>query len=203
MKKNGFHFSKKQLKDGKIGNVFNILSVICASFVIIITLIIFGLRLAAPESFDFLQSDIQQLSDLTNKREEQQAPGGEYDKDAVKENLYDTSLYIDNSGNFYGFINSKPYFPNKDSKGSLYIQSPEENECNMMVIIYSEEYELEFYSSGLIRPGYSIKQAKLDYMPEEPGIYECKALFKAYDTETGKEISTFSEDIKLYIGVKP
>ncbi|WP_188208316.1 hypothetical protein [Alkalibacillus aidingensis] len=94
-------------------------------------------------------------------------------------------------------VNSNPYFPESDSKGSLMLENKEENSHGVQVIIEMEDDEV--YKSPLIKPGQSIQETKLD-KEIEPGEYEAIAYFDTYDLENKKKKGRSGVKINLTIG---
>ena len=90
-------------------------------------------------------------------------------------------------------------FATPDSRGDFRINNPETNEYYMSVsIILPETGEYVFYT-GIIRPGQSRGEARLQMrLPE--GVYECIARVTALDPETLQPRGSVERSITLYIG---
>lgn len=105
-------------------------------------------------------------------------------------------------GQFMLNINTKPVFPDGNSKGTLRIENNPQNRYLMVVKLYLKQDGKDgekIYESGAIRPGNKIETAALDVVLKK-GTYPVTAYFEAYDMKTkefvGKAASTLSITIK-------
>lgn len=96
-------------------------------------------------------------------------------------------------------IASVVVFPSPDADGEWNIENSEANAGKLMQVrvIITDSGE-QVYETGMIKPGYYIKDAPLD-VDLEPGTYKCTANFTAYDEENGAFLGETGTEILLQI----
>lgn len=102
-------------------------------------------------------------------------------------------------GKFDFSINRTPYFETPESKGSLMIGNPPQNNYLMAVEIWLEDGVTLVYQSGTLKPNQCITDAPLSKTLEK-GIYRAVACFTAIDPETMENLGTLETAITLQVG---
>lgn len=102
-------------------------------------------------------------------------------------------------GKFDFSINRTPYFETPESKGSLMIGNPPQNNYLMAVEIWLEDGVTLVYQSGTLKPNQCITDAPLSKTLEK-GIYQAVACFTAIDPETMENLGTLETAITLQVG---
>ena len=95
-------------------------------------------------------------------------------------------------------INTSPVFLNGTAKGNLLIENPGNNAKLLRVSIIADDTQEELYSSGYLKPGTYIENAKLDKVLEK-GSYPATAYFSAYDEATAKYIGQTGAQITVTV----
>lgn len=95
-------------------------------------------------------------------------------------------------------INTSPVFLNGTTKGNLLIENPGNNAKLLQVSIIADDTQEELYSSGYLKPGTYIENAKLDKVLEK-GTYLATAYFSAYDEATAKYIGQTGAQITITV----
>ena len=101
-------------------------------------------------------------------------------------------------GMFNISIASAILFNGPDGEGEARIENIAANHYHMQVDILLDETGETVYSSKLIKPGYSIKNIRLDKRLE-PGEYPATAVFSAITQEEKQVFGTVAAQIRLYV----
>lgn len=99
-------------------------------------------------------------------------------------------------------INSRPEFPDGESKGTLRIENSPQNRYLLIVKIYLRETDGSdgelIYESGAIKPGNKIEEAKLDKALKK-GTYPVTAYFEGYDIDTQSYIGKAASQLEIEV----
>lgn len=96
-------------------------------------------------------------------------------------------------------INSRPYFEDGSSEGSLYIVNPVKNAFHMTVEIRLDDTDEVIYQSGLLAPNQFIDNDKLTKVLKK-GEHNATAYLHAYDSEeTDKRVNTATASLVITV----
>ena len=104
-------------------------------------------------------------------------------------------------GMFNISIASAILFNGPDGEGEARIENIAANRYHMQVDIFLDDTGEKVYSSKLIKPGYSIKNIRLD-KALDPGEYAATAVFSAITQEENQVFGTVAAQIRLYVAEK-
>lgn len=93
-------------------------------------------------------------------------------------------------------LNSRPVFENGESEGSLFLGNPEANPWDKHIEISLEETGKLLYDSGIIPPGYFIKNDSLLKVLEE-GIHPAVANITFFDGNEAITRTIFNIEVKI------
>jgi hypothetical protein len=99
----------------------------------------------------------------------------------------------------YCIISSSPYFPDVNSKGSLYISNPEQSKYYTQVVIKTVD-DKEIYISPLLAPNEKIEYDYLTDKDISEGSHSAYAYFNYYvNSESSSYLGSMCAEIKLVI----
>ena len=151
-----------------------------ASFWVAIVAIILALIAAAIICFFALQScDGGPLYDSN-------AAAGQLEGKTPEEIQAELDRQVE-EGMFNISIASNVEFADGNSEGELRIENVPGNRYDMQVTITDDSTGEVYYQTNLIRPNQHIQQDKL-WVDLDPGIYNCTAIFTAFDPDTNAEV---------------
>ncbi|CCF25003.1 hypothetical protein EFN63_05170 [Leuconostoc citreum] len=122
------------------------------------------------------------------------------EKDASKMNesqLARSAQSAVNKSKFQMIINPEINANQKTAYSDMYIENPANNAYPIAVTINLDS-GMTIYSSGAIKPGYEVKNAKLDKVLKV-GHYTGKANFKLYNAKTSKAQGQVSTAVKIVV----
>lgn len=95
-------------------------------------------------------------------------------------------------------INPAINFQDDQSEGDVRIENNQSNHYAFTVAILVEETGYEFLKTGLIEPGYYVEYYKPN-APIERGLYDCIAVFTAYDLDTMEQVGQTNAQVVVAV----